>query len=334
MNTTSAGDEFLSVSRKALGASTGSDALSALGWWELLDEIDDPEARTALFALFRAQGLELGDTCALGALLAHPYIGAGAADGTVVAAITRDSVRRGPVTIVFGDLAVDQILIDQPGIGAALVPTTELTIRRIELPGRLTIHEVDASPSQLVPAIGEDVAAATRARSAFLGRVGLAFEILGAAEAALALAVEHARARVQFGRPIGSFQAVRHLLAWAITDCAAVEATADAARDLCGGAPARFDEVVKALAGRNGRRSCERTLQVLGAIGFTAELDHHHFHSRVLGLDSVLGSSSELTVDLGTWLRATRSDPQIARAMLLGMVGAASHTWGPPHVTA
>ena len=81
------------------------------------------------------------------------------------------------------------------------------------------------------------------------------------------------------------------------------------------GAP-RFDEIAKALAGRNGRRVCERSLQVLGAIGFTAEHDHHHFHSRVLALDSVLGTSTELTRGLGAWLREGRADPEIPRALL------------------
>ena len=82
-------------------------------------------------------------------------------------------------------------------------------------------------------------------------------------------------------------------------------------RDPQGGAPARrrpperYGEVVKALAGRNGRRACERSLQVLGGIGFTAEHAHHHHHSRVLLLDSLLGTSAELSHDLGAWLRTT-----------------------------
>ena len=63
--------------------------------------------------------------------------------------------------------------------------------------------------------------------------------------------------------------------------------------------------MVKALAGRNGRRACERSLQVLGGIGFTAEHEHHHHHSRVLALDALLGSSAELTHDLGAWLRTS-----------------------------
>ena len=73
---------------------------------------------------------------------------------------------------------------------------------------------------------------------------------------------------------------------------------------------------MKALAGRNGRRACERSLQVLGGIGFTAEHAHHHHHSRVLLLDSLLGTSAELSHDLGAWLRTAGRDPGFARAVL------------------
>ena len=133
----------------------------------------------------------------------------------------------------------------------------------------------------------------------------------------MALAVDYAGTRIQFGEPIGKFQAVRHILAWARTDRAAIEAVALSARDLDVHAPPRFDEIVKALAGRNGRRACERALQVFGAIGFTAEHEHHHFHSRVLALDSILGSSADLTHGLGAWLRETPRDLGIPRTLLL-----------------
>lgn len=308
--------EFVEASRRAVRASSGSDALAALGWWDLLGHLDDPDARRALFALFRAQGMELADTCALAALAAAPYRG-GRTDGTVVATIARDSARRGRVEVLVGEPVAEQILLDRPGLGAALVAVSDVTLRPIEVPGRLTLHEVEIDPARLVPLIGEESAGVARRRRDFLGRVAIAFEILGAAESALALALEHARRRVQFGQPIGTFQAVRHLLAWAYTDCAAVASVASEARELSDDAPAGFDQVLKALAGRNGRRACERTLQVLGAMGFTAELDHHHFHSRVLALDAILGSSTELTVQLGAWLRETRAVPAFADAVLL-----------------
>jgi len=122
---------------------------------------------------------------------------------------------------------------------------------------------------------------------------------------------------VQFGQPIGTFQAVRHLLAWAKTDCTAIDAVVRKALLLLDRPPPHYGEVLKALAGRNGRRACERSLQVLGGIGFTAEHVHHHHHSRVLALDALLGSSAALTHDLGTWLRTSGDDPRFASAVLV-----------------
>ncbi len=184
------------------------------------------------------------------------------------------------------------------------------------VPGRMILHELRFDPEDLEPVTPEARAKTARRRSLFLGRVAAAFEILGAAEGALDLAVAHAAAREQFGQPIGKFQAVRHLLAWARTDLAAVLEVSRQAAALDARAPSRFDEIAKALAGRNGRRVCERALQVLGGIGFTAEQDHHHFHSRVLALDAVLGSSAELARGLGAWLRESRTDPELPRALL------------------
>lgn len=75
--------------------------------------------------------------------------------------------------------------------------------------------------------------------------------------------------------------------------------------------------MVKALAGRNGRRACERALQVLGGIGFTAEHGHHHLHSRVLALDALLGTSAQLTDGLGARVRGAGTNPGFTAAVLL-----------------
>ncbi len=311
-------DEFLSAASEAVRHSPGSDALDALGWWELLPDLDDRDARAAVFSLFRAQGRELAGSAAFGALLAHPYLAAlGFAPGSVAATVTRRSVRRGTVVLVVGDPPSDHLLVDRPGAGASLVCVEDVELRPVSIPGRLALHEVEFHPGAARPTIAEKDAEIARSRSFFLGRIALAFEMLGAAEAALALAVDYAGIREQFGKPIGSFQAVRHLLAWAQTDCAAMLAVGWQAVALDRAAPAGFDEILKALAGRNARRACERTLQVFGGIGFTAEHDHHHFHSRVLALDSLLGSSAQLTRDLGARLRSGQSDPGIPRGLLL-----------------
>jgi len=183
-------------------------------------------------------------------------------------------------------------------------------------PGRLTLHEVDPDWSRATPIVGEHDIAPARARSTQLGRVALALEMLGAAEAAVDLAIEYSGDRVQFGEPIGRFQAVRHLLVWGRTDCVALDGVARQAVALDRLGPANLAELTKALAGRNGRRACERALQVLGGIGFTAEHDHHHLHGRVLALDSLLGSSAELTAAVGARFRREATDWRIPATVL------------------
>jgi hypothetical protein len=311
-------EEYLAVATQAVRTSGAAAALDRLGWWDLLPHLDDPNLRPAAFALFRAQGRELGCSPAIGGLLAQPYLDRMVIPpGLVVGTVLRRSPRRGPVHLVVGDVDGRKLLVDRPGHGAALVGLDAVRLRPLELPGRLLLHEVEVDWSRATPLMDDADARRARARSAALGRVALALEILGAAETAVDLAVGHAGAREQFGQPIGRFQAVRHLLAWARTDCVAIQAVAREAVALDAMMPPRFDEVVKALAGRNGRRACERALQVLGGIGFTAEHDHHHHHGRVLALDALLGTSAELTHELGAWLRTGTGDPSYAPAVLL-----------------
>lgn len=319
--------EFLDAARRALRAPAdasaadtagATDPLDALGWWDLLPELADRDARAAALALFRAQGRELSTSAALGALMAQPFLAAtGLSPGSLVAAIGRRSARRGEVLVVVGDVTGAALLIDRPGRGAAVVGSSEVELQPVAIAGQLAVHEVRADLSAWSPTVEEKQAEPARARGRFLGRLALALEMLGAAEGALGLAVAHAAAREQFGRPIGSFQAVRHLLAWAQTDCVALESVVATAVRLDAATPPGHDEVVKALAGRNGRRICERALQVLGAIGFTREHSHHHFHSRVLALDSLLGTSTELTHALGARVRGTHTDPAVRAAVLL-----------------
>ena len=49
-------DEYVSAATQALGGREGDAALDALGWWQLLGDLSEPNSRTAAFAFFRAQG--------------------------------------------------------------------------------------------------------------------------------------------------------------------------------------------------------------------------------------------------------------------------------------
>ncbi len=313
---TDTGDEFLSAAVDVMGSTSGASALDELTWWDLLPALDDDEAAGAVFATLRAQGRRLADTPAVGGLLAQPFLDPAAqAPGACVAAIARTGPS-GDRWLVLGDTGSRSLLFDDPGRGVFVLDGDAVERHPIAVAGGLEVAAVDVDLEGRAPTIAEADAAPLRARATYLGRVGLAAEMLGAAEQVVANANEYAGLREQFGRPIGTFQALRHVLAWATTDCVAIAATVRRAVELRREPPERFDAAAKALAGRNGRRACDRALQAFGGIGFTAEHDHHLFHSRVLLLDTLLGTSAELTHELGEWLRTTGTDPAYPAAVL------------------
>lgn len=306
-----AAEEFLATARVAVRRDAGSAALDALDWWSLLGNLEDRVARLGVFSLFRAQGHELADTPALGALMATPYLSAlGHESGSAIAAVVHASPRRGNVALVLGDPGSRNLLVDLPGRPAALYRPAALGRRR-ELPGRLTVTEIELDEPAQVLELTEAQLRDLRLQALTLGRIAAAAEMLGTAEGAVDLAVEHAAVREQFDQPIGRFQAVRHLLSWAETDTVAVAAVLRQAILGLDTLPAHYDELTKAVAGRNTRRACERSLQVLGGVGFTAEHAHHHHHARVLLLDSLLGTSAELTRRLGSRVRETGTVPAL-----------------------
>jgi alkylation response protein AidB-like acyl-CoA dehydrogenase len=119
-------------------------------------------------------------------------------------------------------------------------------------------------------------------------RAALAAEAVGVAQRALDLGVAHAKTRVQFGKPIGAYQAVSHQLADAYTDV-------ELARSLAYWAAwtvAEEDEqarvaaaAAKAFATEAAVRACERSIQVHGGTGFTWEHPLHRFYKRALWLE-------------------------------------------------
>jgi len=142
------------------------------------------------------------------------------------------------------------------------------------------------------------------------GRQALGWWLVGTSRAMLALARQHALDRVQFGRHIGSFQAIRHRLAETLVAIEGAEATLHAAS-------AEPDELAsllaKAAAGQAALTTARHCQQVLGGIGFTAEHALHRHVKRSLLLDGLLGSTRELTSEAGATLRAKGSAPRLAQ---------------------
>jgi hypothetical protein len=141
-----------------------------------------------------------------------------------------------------------------------------------------------------------------------LGRRAVAHQIAGASRAMLALARTHALERVQFGRPIARFQAVRHRLADALVAVEALEATLTAARDEPGPETAAL---AKAVAGRTARTVAAHCQQVLAGIGFTTEHPFHRFLKRTLALEGLFGSADAIVLDVGRRLLAERRVPTL-----------------------
>ena len=135
-----------------------------------------------------------------------------------------------------------------------------------------------------------------------LGQLALGHELVGAGRAMLELARTHALERMQFGRPIGTFQAVRHRLAESLVAVEAAAALLDAAWEDPSPVTAAM---AKAFAGRSARTVARHCQQVLAGIGFTTEHPLHLSVRRTIVLDQLLGAGSLLTRQLGTGHPAT-----------------------------
>ncbi|GAA5146462.1 hypothetical protein GCM10023321_05980 [Pseudonocardia eucalypti] len=148
------------------------------------------------------------------------------------------------------------------------------------------------------------------AEAVAVGQRLLAEELLGVVAEQLRLALDHARSREQFGRPIGSFQAVKHKLAEVhasvtVAELAVHEAWLDP-RPLVAG-------LAKLLANRAVEVANTHCQQVLGGIGFTWEHSFHWYLRRGRVLAALLGSRAQLTGRLGADCIARRALPVVAR---------------------
>ena len=115
------------------------------------------------------------------------------------------------------------------------------------------------------------------------GATFAAADLLGSASRALDLAVEHAKERVQFGRPIGSFQAVKHRCADMLVDVEGMRSTVYWAAWCIGAADPESHvaaSTAKTWCTDASKRVMSSALQVHGGIGFTWEHDLHFFMKR------------------------------------------------------
>ncbi|WP_409435253.1 acyl-CoA dehydrogenase family protein [Mycobacterium sp. SMC-14] len=139
-------------------------------------------------------------------------------------------------------------------------------------------------------------------------RRALGWWLVGSARAMLALARRHALDRMQFGKPISSFQAIRHRLAETLVAIEGAEATLTVPVI---DSPDLTAMLAKAAAGKAALTAAKHCQQVLAGVGFTEEHDLHRHIERVLVLDGLLGNARELTRQVGGGLRARGSAPRM-----------------------
>jgi alkylation response protein AidB-like acyl-CoA dehydrogenase len=115
---------------------------------------------------------------------------------------------------------------------------------------------------------------------------------------------------VQFGRPIASFQAIRHRLAETLVAIEGAEATLQTG---CAEPGDLGSLLAKAAAGQAALTAARHCQQVLGGIGFTSEHKLHRHVKRALVLDGMLGNTRELILESGVALRAKGSAPRLVQ---------------------
>ena len=152
-----------------------------------------------------------------------------------------------------------------------------------------------AQGSQVVPAV---------ARALDFGALATSAQLLGAGRALLEAAARHARDRIQFGKPVGSFQAVKHHLADVLIGLEFARPLLYAAAvALADDAPTASRDVsaAKVACADAAHRAARVGLQVHGAIGYTAEHDAGLWLTKVQALGAGLGQPDRGTGP-GSWL--------------------------------
>lgn len=292
-------------------------AATGFGWHDLLAE----EPALAVSTLAELQGEQLTGTTLL--------------DDIVLAAAGIG----GPAQVVYPDLPHDDpsSVVDDSMLaitGVAVAGDRPDVRERLVIPahrgGDVVIVTLDhtlpeAEPTGLDPGSGwrrvrldlavttadilaGDAAAAAWSAMRAAGQRALAHELTALGRRMLADAVEHVSTREQFGRRLGSFQAVKHALAdvrvW--QECAELAAEASWEDGLTESAC-----LAKILAGRFVRTAAANCQQVLGGMGFTWEHEFHRYLRRALVLEPLLGSAAQLRTSLGADLR-TNGVPRLA----------------------
>jgi alkylation response protein AidB-like acyl-CoA dehydrogenase len=294
-----------------VSAGQAADAGTLVGWKEL--------AQLGVFGLIAPEaaggmGLSLPD-----AAIVLEELGAALVPGPVVASVLAaglvDGTAEGDAVVTMLDTAAVVPLVEHAGLathllvvdddGLFLQPMSEVTVAPVEVPlDPLTPVAVVAgrAAGQRVGTAAD--AAAWRLRGAML----TAALQVGVARGGLELAVAYAKEREQFGRVVGGFQAVKHLLAESLARVELARAAVLSAAVICddpqAGDPAEAAAAAKLLADAAATAGGRTCVQVHGGMGFTWEVLAHLYLKRAWVLETAFGPADAHAVFLAGRLAA------------------------------
>jgi len=178
---------------------------------------------------------------------------------------------------------------DADGVKQAWLPTMDQT-RRL---ASVELNDVVVPADALVGEEGRGWALCERTLD--LARIALAAEQVGAAEMCLDMSVEYAKVRKQFGRPIGSFQAIKHKCADMLMMIESARSAAFYASALAGQGERDLEEAAssaKAFCSDAFFHCAAENIQIHGGIGFTWEHAAHMYFKRAKAAEVLFGAPS------------------------------------------
>lgn len=245
------------------------DLIAALAWQERAGVLESNAVETVAIPFeggYRVNGVK------------RFISGAAGADGYLVTARTAQGV---------GLLWVP---CDAPGLERKLEPLADgrhfgaLSLRDVAVPRENAAVSPAAPPAALAGALDD-------------ATVVIGAELNGVMGRALEMTLDYMRTRVQFGKPIGSFQALQHRAVDLYIQRELASAVLDEALRVLEAQPdprarARMASRVKARCSEAGSKITRESVQIHGAIGFTDELDAGLYLKRTLVLSAWLGSAA------------------------------------------
>ncbi|GIJ79614.1 acyl-CoA dehydrogenase [Micromonospora phaseoli] len=300
-------DPDLGMVEKGLLAQEGGYALAATPWWSTVG---------LAHPIHRAAGRELTPDPLTVAWQDDPAGGGchavrqgGRWRLTGLRALVTDATSATALVVAAGtDAGLALFAVASPADGLTVEP--QPTLDRLRGAARLRFAD---TPGELL--VAPDSAGRILAQARRHAGTLLACEAVGVARRALELARRHAGDRVQFGRPIGAYQAVAHRLADSYVTLELATSLALRACWLAGADDTEPAEVAHAhaeavVAGRQAAvRACEDALQVTGGLGATWEYPLHWWYRRALWLDSFDTPTGGHLATLADHLLAGRPEP-------------------------